>query len=194
MPARWPTSCGETALDFEVDFAENLSKEAMRKAFDRFYGKIKSGSVALVFFSGYAIQSARQSYIIPVDGQIWTEADVRRDGVSLEYDPQGNEYARRQGQDRRSRCLAAQSFRAALSSGSAGLAPVDAPTGSLVMYSSAPSTVVNDTGSEHRLFVNEIVKPAPRAGIDGRGGVQSRPDERDARHRTGNRCRGFRRR
>ena len=40
---------------------------------------------------------------------------------------------------------------------STGLAPVDAPTGSLVMYSSAPSTVVNDTGSEHRLFLNELV-------------------------------------
>lgn len=70
-------------VGFEVEMAENLSKEAMRKAFDRF-SKIRSDSVALVFFSGFAIQSARQSYIIPVDGQVWTEADVRRDGVSLD--------------------------------------------------------------------------------------------------------------
>jgi regulator of sirC expression with transglutaminase-like and TPR domain len=41
---------------------------------------------------------------------------------------------------------------------STGLAPVDAPTGSLVMYSSAPSTVVSDTGSEQRLFLTELVK------------------------------------
>ncbi len=60
-------------VGFDVDIAENLSKESMRKAFDRFFGKIKPGSVALVFFSGYAIQSIRQSYIIPIDGQIWTE-------------------------------------------------------------------------------------------------------------------------
>ena len=44
-------------IGFDVDVAENLWKEGMRKAFDRFYGKIKAGSVALVFFSGYAIQS-----------------------------------------------------------------------------------------------------------------------------------------
>src|SRR6185312_3288507 len=40
---------------------------------------------------------------------------------------------------------------------SAGLAAVDAPTGSLVMYSSAPSTVVNEDGNENHMFVNELV-------------------------------------
>ena len=142
---------------FDVDVAENLSKDGMLRAFNKFYGKITSGSVALVFFSGYAIQSARQSYIIPVDGQVWTEADVRRDGVSLdkilkEMNSRGArvkiailDASRRNPFERRFRPV------------SAGLAPVDAPTGSLVMYSSAPSTVVNDSGNEHRLFVNELV-------------------------------------
>ena len=72
------------AFGFDVELTENLSKDGMLRAFNRLYARIKSGSVALVFFSGYAIQSNRQSYLIPVDGQIWTEADVRRDGVSLE--------------------------------------------------------------------------------------------------------------
>ena len=69
---------------FSVDIGENLTGEAMRRAFDRLYAKIKPGSVALIFFSGYGIQSNRQSYMIPVDAQIWSEADVRRDGFSLE--------------------------------------------------------------------------------------------------------------
>ena len=69
---------------FNVDIGENLNGEAMRRAFDRLYGRIKPGSIALVFFSGFGVQSNRQSYMIPVDAQIWTEADVRRDGFSLE--------------------------------------------------------------------------------------------------------------
>src|ERR1700752_3675014 len=52
---------------FNVDIGENLAGEAMRRAFDRLYAKIKPGSVALIFFSGYGIQSNRQSYMIPVD-------------------------------------------------------------------------------------------------------------------------------
>src|SRR5215510_4498826 len=65
---------------FAVEIGENLTGDGMRRAFDRLYGKIKPGSVALLFFSGFGIQSARQSYMIPVDAQIWTESDVRRDG------------------------------------------------------------------------------------------------------------------
>jgi uncharacterized caspase-like protein len=57
---------------FEVDAAENLTKR-MRAALERFYDKIKSGSIALFFFSGFGIQSDRQTYMIPVNAQIWTD-------------------------------------------------------------------------------------------------------------------------
>src|SRR6202045_5248152 len=66
-----------------VELGENLTGEAMRRAFDKLYGRIKPGSVALIFFSGFGVQSSRQSYMIPVYPQIWTEADVCRDGFSL---------------------------------------------------------------------------------------------------------------
>src|SRR6202167_6624103 len=69
---------------FNVDIGENLTGDGMRRAFDRLYGRIKPGSVVLIFFSGFGVQSARQSYLIPVDAQIWTEPDVSRDGISLE--------------------------------------------------------------------------------------------------------------
>src|SRR5215831_18543354 len=69
---------------FNVDAGENLTGDAMRRAFDRLYAKIKPGDVVLLFFSGYAIQSNRQSYMIPVDAQLWQDSDVRREGVSLE--------------------------------------------------------------------------------------------------------------
>ena len=56
------------ALDgFTVDIGENLTGDAMRRAFDRLYGKIKPGTVALIFYSGFGVQSGRQSYLIPVD-------------------------------------------------------------------------------------------------------------------------------
>ncbi len=39
---------------FEVDIGENLTKEAMSAALDHFYGKIKSGSTALLFSAATA--------------------------------------------------------------------------------------------------------------------------------------------
>ena len=41
---------------FNVDIGENLTAEQMRRAFERLYGKIKPGSVALIFFSGFGVQ------------------------------------------------------------------------------------------------------------------------------------------
>ena len=143
---------------FSVDIGENLTGEGMRRAFERLYGKIKPGAVALIFFSGFGVQSNRQSYMIPIDAQIWTEADVRRDGFSLEtvlgdINSRGAgvkiallDASRRNPFERRFRSF------------SAGLAPVIAPNGTLVMYSAALSSVISDSGSDHSLFVRELLK------------------------------------
>ncbi|TCU62321.1 putative caspase-like protein [Bradyrhizobium sp. R2.2-H] len=143
---------------FSVEIGENLTGDGMRRAFDKLYGKIKPGSVALVFFSGFGIQSARQSYLLPVDAQIWTESDVRRDGFSLEtvlgeLNSRGAgvkialiDASRRNPFERRFRSF------------SAGLTPVIAPNGTLVMYSAALASVVSDAGGDHSLFVQELLK------------------------------------
>jgi Caspase domain/Tetratricopeptide repeat len=143
---------------FTVDIGENLTGDGMRRAFDKLYGHIKPGTVALIFFSGFGIQSNRQSYMIPVDAQIWTEPDVRRDGFSLEavlgeINNRGAgvkialiDASRRNPFERRFRSF------------SAGLAPVIAPNGTLVMYSAALSSVISDNGSAHSLFVQELLK------------------------------------
>ncbi|WP_298871320.1 caspase family protein [uncultured Bradyrhizobium sp.] len=143
---------------FAVEVGENLTGDGMRRAFDKLYSKIKPGSVALLFYSGFGIQSARQSYMIPVDAQIWTESDVRRDGFSIEailgeLNTRGAgvkialiDASRRNPFERRFRSF------------SAGLTPVIAPNGTLVMYSAALASVVSDAGGDHSLFVQELLK------------------------------------
>ena len=39
-------------VGFEVDTGENLTKQSMRSAIDRFYGKIKPGASAVFFSAG----------------------------------------------------------------------------------------------------------------------------------------------
>src|SRR5579859_1465978 len=163
-PLKEPVSDARSVADelkrdgFTVETGENLTGEGMRKALERLYGHIKPGNVALIFFSGFGIQSNRQSFMIPVDAQIWTEADVRRDGISLEtvlgeFNNRGAgvkialiDASRRNPYERRFRSF------------SAGLAPVIAPNGSLVMYSAALSSVMSDNGGDHSLFVQELLK------------------------------------
>jgi Caspase domain/Tetratricopeptide repeat len=150
---------------FEVDVAENLTKEAMQRAIDRLYGKIKAGSSALIFFSGYGIQTGRQTYLIPVNAQIWTESEVRRDGVGIdtilaEMNARGAavklavlDASRRNPFERRFRGY------------SMGLAPVTAPRGTLVISAAAPGTVVNDGDGENSAFVRELLKEMRSPGL-----------------------------
>lgn len=151
--------------NFEVETGSNLTREATRAALDRLYGKIKPGSVALVFFAGFGIQSNRQTYLIPVDAQIWTEADVRAEGLGLEailseMNSRGAlvkiallDASRRNPFERRFRPY------------SAGLAPVVAPANSLLMYSAASGSVIADAATAHGLFVREFLREIRVPGI-----------------------------
>ncbi len=144
--------------EFDVDLKENVGREDMQRAIDAFTGKIRPGMAALFYFSGYGIQVARQTYLIPVNAQVWTEAEVRRDGISLDalladMNRKGAKVkiviidaGRRNPFERRFRASAA------------GLAALDAPDGTLAMYSAAPGKVINEGTGTNSLFVSELVK------------------------------------
>ncbi|MBR0994690.1 caspase family protein [Bradyrhizobium japonicum] len=143
---------------FVVDRQSNLTADAMRQVLDRFYARIERGAVALIFFDGFAIQSNRQTYLLPVDAQIWTEPDVARDGFSLdtilaEMNTRGAaikialiDASRRNPFERRFRRY------------SAGLAPAIAPSNSLVLYSAALGAVAASGKTDHGLFVAELLR------------------------------------
>ena len=144
--------------NFDVDVKENLGKDEMQRAIDVFTGKIRSGTVALFYFSGFGIQVARRTYLIPVNAQVWSEDDAKRDGISLdaivaEMHRKGAriqivivDASRRNPYERRFRAVPA------------GIAALDAPENTLAMYSSAPGTVTNDGTGANSLFVTELTK------------------------------------
>jgi tetratricopeptide (TPR) repeat protein len=155
---------------FDVEVGVDLTGDAMRQALNRLYLKIEQGSTALIFFDGFGIQSARRTYMIPVDAQIWTEPDVPRDGFDLEtvLGEMNNRGAlvkiavldasRRNPFERRFRRY------------SAGLAPAITPGNTLVLYSTALGSVATDSSNDHSLFVTELLKELRTPGV---GGEQS---------------------
>lgn len=151
---------------FQVEVGENLTKDAMQRALGRFYDKIKPGTVALVFFSGFGIQSNRQSYMIPVDGQIFKENDVRHDGISVDTvlsrmsDRGASVKIAILDASRRNRYEG--NFRIA----PLGLAlPANPPSGTLVMYSAGSGSVTRETEVKQSLFVSELLKEMRAPGV-----------------------------
>lgn len=144
--------------DFDVDLRENLRREDVQTTLDAFYAKLNAGAAALVYFGGYGIQIERQSYLIPVNAQIWSETEVRRDGISL--DAVLSELNRRGARVKIAVVDAARQnpFERRFRASSAGMAPVDAPEGSLVLFSAPPGKVVREDSGDVSLFVSELGK------------------------------------
>jgi uncharacterized caspase-like protein len=142
---------------FDVDVVEDATRDDMTRAIARLKSRVKPDSVVMLFFGGYGVQAGRESYMIPVDATIWKEADVRREGVSVEsvLDAMKDNAAcaklvvldasRRNPYERRFRTF------------SHGLAPISAPDNALILTSATPGSVADDSSGQHSVLVTELL-------------------------------------
>jgi hypothetical protein len=147
-------------LGFDVAVREDLGKDAMQRALETFYGRLRTGMTALIFFSGYGIQANRQSYFIPIDVDIFNESEVRSNGVS--FDIALAEMNKRGAAVKIAILDAARRmnpFENRFRRPGAGLAPLSTPGDTLVIYSAVAATPggLLPLGGEG-LFVSELVK------------------------------------
>ena len=142
---------------FDVDVVEDATKDDMARAIGRLKAKIKQDTVVMLFFGGYGVQVGRESFMIPVDAAIWKEADVRRDGVSIEQvlDAMTEKGAkaklvvvdasRRNPYERRFRSY------------SHGLAPISTPENALILTSATPGKVADDGKGQYSVLMAELL-------------------------------------
>jgi uncharacterized caspase-like protein len=142
---------------FDVDVVEDATRDDMDRAIARLKSKVRPDSVVMLFFGGYGIQAGRESFMIPVDATIWKEADVRREGISVEslldaIKDNGAcaklvvlDASRRNPYERRFRTF------------SHGLAPINAPDNALILTSATPGKVADDSDGQHSVLVSELL-------------------------------------
>ncbi len=150
---------------FDVDLLEDATRSDLTRAVAHLQARVAHGATVLVYYGGIGVQSRRESFIIPVDAAIWTEADVRRDGTSIE---QVLKVAQARGAkaslvmvDAAYRNPYERRFRGY----SHGLAPINA-SGALVMSSVAAGEVRNP-GEAQPLLITEFLKSYASAGSAG---------------------------
>jgi uncharacterized caspase-like protein len=153
---------------FDVDVVEDATKDDMNRAIGRLKAKIRPDTVVMLFFGGYGVQAGRESFMIPVDAAIWKEADVRRDGISVE---QVLDAMKEQGAKAKLVVLDASRrnpYERRFRSFSHGLAPISPPENTLVLSSATPGKVADDSGSANSVLVAELLRH-----LDADGGAAS---------------------
>jgi hypothetical protein len=157
-----------TQLRFDVIYRENLNQNDMKRAIREFGARIRNGSVGLFYFAGHGVQVNGINYLVPVDAKIESAEEVEYECVDAGFVLAQMESA---GNNMNIVILDAcrndpfvHSFRSA----SRGLAQMDAPSGTLIAYATAPGSVASDGNARNGLYTQELLKfmQAPGLGIE----------------------------
>jgi formylglycine-generating enzyme required for sulfatase activity len=154
-------------LGFEVDEQINLSYQDMGRAVNRFGKSIRRDSVALFYYAGHGLQVQGSNYLVPVDMEIQDEGEVQFNTVNA-----GQVLAKMEEAKNPVNIVIldacrdnpyARGFKR--SSGSRGLAPMDAPVGSFVAYAAAPGKTADDGKGKNGLYTESLVRQIKTPGM-----------------------------
>ena len=155
------------ALGFQVIELIDANKLEMERGVAEARERLKGlGGTGLLFYAGHAIQVDWRNYLVPVDARLAQPRDVQVQTVDMQsifdaFKAAGN----------RMNIVVLDACRDnpfASSGSSKGLAPLDAPPGTYMAYSTAPGNVAEDGSSKDgnslftAQFVLELKKPKSR--------------------------------
>lgn len=140
-------------IDLHLDISLREMKQAMRKMHD----KLQHNSTALFYFAGHGMQYQGNNYLIPVDADIQSEGDIEFESLNVSQ-VLGHMNTTQSGMnivilDACRNNPFARSFRSL----SQGLAQMDAPTGTLLIYATAPNSVSHDGNGRNGVFTKHLL-------------------------------------
>jgi len=153
------------SLGFEVTSGINVNQRDMKRLIREFGQRLKQGGSGLFYYAGHGVQSKGRNYLIPIDADIQSEAEVEDTGVDvnlvLGFMDEAQNGLNIVILDACRNNPFARSFRSA----GDGLAQVDAPTGTLIAYATAPGRVASDGPSQNGLYTSELLKQMRVPGV-----------------------------
>lgn len=150
---------------FKVTLKINASQKEMETAMRSFGKKLRVGGIGLFYYAGHGLQLNGTNYLIPVDAQIETESDVKYEAVDAgrilgKMEDAGNNLNIVILDACRNNPFA-RSFRSSVT----GLARMDAPTGSLVAYATAPGELAADGDGRNGIYSKHLIQNIRMSGL-----------------------------
>ncbi len=150
-------------LGFEVMLRTDLKQKELLRSLTEFGDKLQPGSEALFFYAGHGMQVRGRNYLIPVDAEIKSESSVSSEAVDLD------QLLDKLAPARLSMVILDacrnNPFERRFRGGGQGLAQVNAPTGTLIAYATAPGRVAADGDGRNGLYTAELLAAMEVPGI-----------------------------
>jgi hypothetical protein len=147
------------ALGFEVMKVIDGTYEQMKNAIYAFGDKAQTTDVSVFFYAGHGLEVDGTNYLVPVDANIQSALDVKQKAIPLSGIIRTMEFANDEGLNMIILDACRNNpFPTGKRSGGSGLARVQAPSGTLIAYSTDPGSVASDGDKDNGLYTGELVK------------------------------------
>jgi len=155
------------SIGFTVDLVTNGSYRDMGEAVDLFGSKLRqSKGIGLFYYAGHGMQVNGHNYLIPVDASISGESEIKYKsidaGLVLAKMEQAGSRLNMVFLDACRNNPFSRSFRSSV----AGLAAMDAPKGSLIVYATSAGSVAADGTGRNGVFTKHLLQQMKKPGLE----------------------------
>ena len=154
-------------LGFDVVEAEDLRQKDLQRAIVSFGQRIREAgpSVTLFYYAGHGVQAKGQNFLVPIDAKLLDESEIRIEGVPIDLvTEQMNDAANSVNIIVLDACRN-NPFEGRGRGMTRGLAAVDAASGTLIAYATAPGAIADDGSGEHGLYTEELLNAVKEPGV-----------------------------
>lgn len=150
---------------FEVLLHENVGRARFPDVVGQFGERLSDGATGLFYFAGHGLQVQGRNYLVPVDAAITSEQRVRLEAMDVEAVLEQMHAARTRVSLVILDACRNNPFERRFRSTSGGLAQMNAPTGTLIAYATAPGRVAADGPGSHGVYTEELLKALTEPGL-----------------------------
>ena len=147
-------------LGFDVEIFEDLARRDLLVRMNEFGIGIKGYDVALFYYAGHGLQLNSTNYLVPVDADLKTEQHIEYDCVNT-----GRVLADMEAASTKVNIVILDAcrdnpFESHWKRGlrQRGLALMDAPSGTIIAYATAPGSIASDGSGRNGLYTEALIK------------------------------------
>ncbi len=153
------------SVEFQVTLILDANQDAMKRAILEFGRQLRaSDSVGLFYYAGHGVQVDGENFLIPVGADIKDLEEVALNGVNVTELMKTMERAASRLNIAVLDACRDNPFPAPTRTLARGLAPVTAPSGTLIAYATAPGQVAFDGDDGHSPYSAALAEAIPTAG------------------------------
>ncbi len=152
--------------NFQVTLKTDATLEAMADAIHHFGENLKGGGVGLFYYSGHGIQVKGENYLLPVDTNLAREDEVRRKAINasdvLEKMGEGKSHLNLVFLD----ACRNNPFPSSNRGANRGLTSMNAPSGTLLIFSTNPNNVAEDGTGRNGTYTKHLLHYIDQPGLE----------------------------